>query len=383
LFPGVFFDFISQAESQQFAQFQSQGNAAQINAYLAELETARMSIFKADAIRSFLFILIAGALLWLYSFNKLKSHVLIALVSVLILIDMAAVANRYLDSEDFVRKSKMTKPYQASIADQEIIKDNDPNFRVFNLAVNSFNDASTSYFHKSIGGYHGAKLRRYQELINHAILPERQMLVEAFQSETPMLEVDKTLPKLSVLNMLNTKYFILDPAQPPLQNRYALGNAWFVNSLNVVENADEEIKAVQDFNPARTAIVDKRFEEVISSLDLNDTLQYGTIRLTNYKPNKLTYLSKANEDAFAVFSEIYYSEGWNAYIDGEKAAHARVNYVLRGMRVPAGEHQIVFAFEPAVYRTGETISLISSIVLILLIIGGAYLGFKEGRIFRA
>ncbi|MDZ7741836.1 MAG: YfhO family protein [Bacteroidota bacterium] len=194
-----------------------------------------------------------------------------------------------------------------------------------------------------------------------------------------MLAVDAALPKLSVLNMLNTKYFILDPAQPPLQNRYALGNAWFVNSIRMVENADEEIRAVQNFKPSRTAIVDKRFTDEIAAVALNDSTRYGSIRLTNYKPNKLTYQSKAKEDAFAVFSEIYYPAGWNAYIDGEKVPHVRVNYVLRGLPVPAGEHQIVFAFEPAVYRTGETISLISSIILILLIAGGLYIEYRKGE----
>ncbi len=379
LFPTVFLDFFSRAEADQFAQFRGQGNAAQINAYIDELESARMSIFKADAIRSFLFILVAAALIWFYSFNKLNKNLLIGLIAILFLIDLAVVANRYLDSNDFVRKSKMEKPYQASIADQEIIKDTDPNFRVFNLAVSSFNDASTSYFHKSIGGYHGAKLRRYQELITYAIIPERQKLMEAFQRESPMLAVDATLPKLSVLNMLNTKYFILDPAQPPLQNRYALGNAWFVNSIRMVENADEEISAVQNFKPSHTAIVDQRFSKEMAGVNLNDSTQYGSIRLTNYKPNKLTYQSKAKEDAFAVFSEIYYPEGWNAYIDGEKVPHVRVNYVLRGLPVPAGEHQIVFAFEPAVYRSGEAISLIASIILILLIAGGLYFEYRKGE----
>jgi Bacterial membrane protein YfhO len=384
LFPNLFFGFLSQAEIQQFAQYRNGGNAAQIDSYIAALEGARVSLFTADAIRSFFYILIAALLIWLYSIQKIGKNVLIALVAVLVLLDMVTVTHRYLNNDNFVRKSKMTNPYQASIADKEIIKDTDPDFRVFNLSNGSpFDDAGTSYFHKSIGGYHGAKLRRYQELIEHGIIPERAKLITAFQSNPDQMKIELALSSLPVLNMLNTKYFIIDAGQAPLQNDFALGNAWFIRQIKFADNADVEIKAIENFKPAEEVFIDKRFEKDVANVNVPDSVNPGSIVLTEYQPNLLTYASNSKLDGFAVFSEIYYPKGWNAYIDGEKAPHVRVNYVLRGMNIPAGEHKIEFKFEPIVYSIGETISLISSILVFLVLIGAVFFEFKSCRLKKA
>ncbi len=388
LFPGLFNFFaddeINSLKSQYIAQFRNAGySQAQMNEFvnnhlpviLDNLEQARISVFKADAIRTFLYVILGAAVLWLYGMGKLGRNILIAVLGVLILIDMATICYRYLNDDDYVRKSKIKTPYQATIADQEIIKDRDPYYRVFNMSVNTFNDASTSYFHKSIGGYHGAKLRRYQELIDYGIMPERQKILSVFQNNPGFSQIDNLLRQLPVLNMLNTKYIILDPAQPPLQNRYALGNAWFVNNFEIVENADGEIKGISEFNPKQTALIDKRFESYLTSYN-NGVDSLAFIKLVNYKPNKLTYKFGSSKDQLTVFSEIYYNKGWNAYVDGVLIPHFRVDYVLRAMIIPAGVHNIEYRFEPTVYTTGERVSLISSILLIILIVGGLYLEFR-------
>jgi hypothetical protein len=261
---------------------------------------------------------------------------------------MWTVNKRYLNADDFVRNKKVEVPYQATAADIKILADNDPNFRVFNQSVSTFNDASTSYFHKSIGGYHGAKLKRYQELITSHI----------------------SIGNRAVINMLNTKYFIT-PEGKVMQNSGAMGNAWFINEINMVANADAEIASLNGFNPANTAIVDVRFsEQMIDGLD-----NFGTsIILTEYKPNYLKYNSTSSKNGIAIFSEIYYDKGWNAYVDGELKPHFRANYVLRGMQIPAGNHVVEFKFEPAVYHVSERIALISSIILLLLL---AFVSTKE------
>ena len=317
------------------------------------LRQDRAAILSADAIRSLVFILLAGGAVWAM-INKvvIKTPLLLFTVLImLILIDMWTVNRRYLNNESFVRKSVDAVPFQPSVADQIIMKDKDPNFRVFNQTVgNPFADASTSYFHKSLGGYHGAKLRRYQELIDFHLAKGN----------------------MNVYNMLNTKYFIVPGEQggpPQMQiNMEALGNAWFVNNARMVNNADEEINALSDFVPTETAIYDKRFaSQVEGRIISKDTT--GTISLTEYKPNHLTYKSQTGSEQLAVFSEIYYDKGWDAYIDGKPAPYFRANYVLRAMIVPAGSHTIEFKFEPKVYATGEKIAYASSILLVLLALG--------------
>ena len=338
LIPSLFFDFVGGQDASL------EKNGWPIDA----LQSDRAGLLSADAWRSFIFIVLTFVTLWLFLKNQLQSKYVILIVGVLVLADMWTVNKRYLNNDNFASKRKVEKPYQASQADQQILNDKDPNFRVFNQTVSTFNDASTSYFHKSIGGYHGAKLKRYQELIENHIAKGN----------------------MAVLNMLNTKYFISQQGQVQ-QNPGAMGNAWFVNNVNIVANADAEIAALNGFNPDSTAIVDTRFsDQIIDNLDNSN----ATITLEEYKPNYLKYASSSTKDGIAIFSEIYYDKGWNAYIDGKLKTHFRANYVLRGMQIPAGNHLVEFKFEPSTYKTGEIVALVSSAILLLLL---AFVSFKE------
>lgn len=346
-----FFSFVSPADEQYKAYFPDW--------MISAIRADRAAMLKSDALRSVAFIILAAGILWALFNSKLKKQYAIPALILFILIDLWAVNRRYVNNDSFVRKSVEANPFEPTPADQLILKDIDPNFRVFNQTVSPFNDASTSYFHKSIGGYHGAKLRRYQELIEHHL----------------------TKGNMSVFNMLNTKYFIVpDRAnnnQPVTQiNMEALGNAWFVNEVKMVENADEEINALEGFIPNETAIVDKRFSEYVKGTDINRD-STATISLTSYKPNHLEYSTKALKNQLAVFSEIYYDKGWNAYVDGKLTPHFRANYVLRAMIIPAGTHKIEFKFEPRVYQVGEKVSLASSVVLLLLVLGSVGLMFRK------
>tara|TARA_B100001758_G_scaffold126664_1_gene108958 strand:- start:6100 stop:8475 length:2376 start_codon:yes stop_codon:yes gene_type:complete len=338
IIPSLFFDFVGIQDTNL------EKNGWPIDAIQAD----RVTLLSVDAWRSFIFIFLTFLTLWIYLKNKLKSKYAILIIGLLVLADMWTINKRYLNDSHFVRKSKVEKPYVKTQADQQILRDTDPNFRVFNQSVSTFNDASTSYFHKSIGGYHGAKLKRYQELIENHI----------------------SIGNPAVINMLNTKYVISRNGKVQ-QNPGALGNAWFVNLVNIVSNADDEIAALNGFNPSNTAIVDKKFvEQIIDNLDNSN----ANIILTEYKPNYLKYNSKSTKDGIAIFSEIYYDKGWNAYIDGELKPYFRANYVLRGMLIPKGNHIIEFKFEPSTYKTGERVSLASSIILLLLL---AFVSFKE------
>ena len=377
LLPETFFGFLSQVEIDQFDKYRQGGsNAQQLDLFMANLESARISIFRSDAIRSFFFIIFGAAAVWLFSIKKISKNIFILILGVLFLADLVPISHRYLNNDNFVRKSKVDKPFQASIADQEIIKDTDPNYRVLNMAVSTFNDASTSYFHKSIGGYHGAKLRRYQELIEHNITVEQQKLIAIFSGNINYNKVTEGLSKLSVLNMLNTKYIIVNPAQAPIRNIFAYGNAWLVDNFVIAENADKEIDLLNKYNLKQSAVVDKRFEQQLTGYQFGID-STASIKLTNYKPNELKYQFNSIKNQLVVFSEIYYEKGWNAYVDGKPTPHFRADYVLRAMIIPAGEHNVVFKFEPKVYNVGEKVSLISSILLILLLIGGLYYEFQK------
>ena len=337
-----------------FFNFQGLNDAQYGEALTEALQLDRASLFSADAFRSLAFILFSGVGIWLYLNKTIKKTPLILLTGLLILGDMWVVNKRYLNDENFKAKRKILQPFTPSVADSQILQDPDPNYRVYNTTVSPFNDASTSFFHKSIGGYHGAKLKRYQELIDFHI----------------------SKGNMNVLNMLNSKYFIVrgQNNQPIAQrNPNALGNAWFVSDIIIVENSDEEIQKLGQINTANQVLVDQRYD-VPPTIDYDST---ATIQLTNYKANHLSYTSSATTKQFAVFSEIYYDKGWNAYIDGELVPHIRANYLLRALPIPSGQHTIEFKFEPQTYYATENITLFSSLIVIIALFGAVFKEVKD------
>ncbi|HPE18667.1 MAG TPA: YfhO family protein [Tenuifilaceae bacterium] len=310
------------------------------------IRTDRAALLRADAIRSLAFVLLGAGSIYALQYKKVKPAYFIAILGVLIVADMWVINRRYLNNDNFENITRVEVPFTPTNADKQILADTTLYFRVFNLTVSTFNDANTSYFHKSLGGYHGAKLRRYQEIIDH--------------------HLSKQNPK--VVDMLNTRYIIARRGESivAMQNPGALGNAWFVDSFSMVENADEEIEALNNFNPAREAIVDRRFAEFVPNESLSPVDSTDLIELTSYSANRLTYKYKASSERFTVFSDIYYPKGWTAYVDGEKADHFRVNYILRAMILPEGKHEVTFEFKPKMFNAGYTIDLVSSLLLIVV-----------------
>jgi len=363
---GAFFDFVSQYDQdKKLPQW-----------LLAALQSDRHSLLLSDSLRSFVFIALAIVLLWLYITQKLKNQtIVIAILGLLIISDMWMVDKRYLNNSSFESKSKAKQEFTPSKCDEFILKDNEKDFRVFNLD-NPFNDANTSYYHNSIGGYHGAKLKRYKELIDTMLTNEMMMITKAFSTKPIDSSVFATMKKVSALNMLNTKYIIYNPEAPPIENPNKLGNAWFVDRYKLAANADSELCALKTFNPATTAIIDKRYESFVANYK-NKKDSTATIKLASYGPNDLVYDAKITKDQLTVFSEIYYDKGWNVYLDGKLTPYFRANYVLRAMVIPAGTKKIEWKFEPAVYYTGEKVSLAFNILLILVVIGGFYYEFRN------
>jgi hypothetical protein len=343
------------------------------------LESDRQQMLRTDALRTLVFILLVAGLLYAYYLKKIKVSlsVVIVLLGLLVIVDMWSVNKRFLNNDQFVNRKNIEQPYQPTVADQAILQSPGKNERVLNLTVSTFNDASTSYFHPSIGGYHGAKMRRYQDLISTSISEEMTMLIHAMQSQD-LGQIDSTLKILNVLNMLNTKYIIINPNSAPLTNSFACGNAWFINDLVLAEYADDELLKLNDIDIRSQATLDRRFEEKVDQMSFSEDPS-ARIELTDYLPNRMTYASSSSEKQFAVFSEIYYEEGWEASIDGQPAEIVRVNYTLRGLEVPAGDHTIVFEFKPTTYFTGEKISYAGSILLILLLIGAAILELRKSK----
>lgn len=379
MMPSTFFDFFSATEISQFDELRAQGSdVQQIDLFMSNLEAARIAIFKADAIRSFFYILLGAAWVWIFIRYKLSKYLLVAGVSLLVIIEMSGVNLRYLSKEDFVSKRKMEKPFQASTADNAILADKSPGYRVLNLAVNTFNDASTSYFHRSIGGYHGAKLKRYQELIDFQIDPELQLIYTTFKNNPTDSSISALFPQLHAINMLNTKYIIFNPDAPPLTNPNALGAAWFVTDYKLVENPDMEIASLKDIDPATTALIDKRFADQVNNKELKSDSLSGIV-LMDYQPNKLVYNSNSATQQIAVFSEIYYADGWKAFLNGNEVPYFRANYVLRAMVVPAGKNTIEFRFEPTQYYRGESMSMIGSILIIILAGGVIFIEIRNCR----
>ena len=342
LIPGLAGSFIN--ETRDKASF-GESYDQLINAISADRE----SLLRMDALRSFAFILIGAGLIYAFIAKKIQANYLFIGLALAITVDMWAVDKRYLNDSNFGKKVKnLDAEVPPNAVDMQIMSDPAKYYRVYNLTVNPFTDGNTSRYHKSIGGYHAAKLKRYQELIENQI----------------------SKGNMNVLSMLNTKYFITAPQGTnqvmPQTNPMACGNAWFIQEIKYVANADSEMLALTNFDPKKTVFIDERFKERVGNINLAKDSS-ANIALTYYSPDTLNYSSNASAESFAVFSEIYYEKGWNAYVDGQKADHVRVNYVLRGMKVPAGKHEISFRFEPANYFLGEKIAFASSIALILLV----------------
>ena len=330
---------------------------SQYEGLLDAVKADRVSLLYNDSFRSLILIALGFVLLWAFLKQKINQFKVVIIFTVLILFDLVQVNLRYINDEDFRQARKIDKPFKASTADIQILKDK-THYRVANFSGDPFQDGRTSYFHKSIGGYHAAKMGRYQDLI----------------------EFHLSKQNMEVYNMLNVKYFIVpgdDGKEQIQQNPFNNGNAWFVNEVQYVQTANEEIKALDSLNTKKIAVLRDHNSYGFQDLKKYDTDSLATIKLTKYSLNELNYESISNQNEFAVFSEIYYKDGWNAYIDGELKPHFNVNYVLRGLEIPAGKHVIEFRFEPKVIQTGSTIALISYVLLVLIPVGWFFYDKKK------
>lgn len=379
IMPTVFFSsFVSTNEQSMLQNAANAGYipADQLGAIFANMSEMRQAIFTADSWRSFWVVALGAAALVLFMMRKISSKILVAIVSVICLVDMWGINKRYLNDSMFVMPSERKDNIQPSQADLEIMKDKSLDYRVLNLTTNTFNENETATFHNSIGGYHAAKLRRYQELIDEHIQYEMQKVSQAIPQVNGDLTAVNGDSLTPVLNMLNTKYYIvgLQGGQKlPIINPHANGNAWFVNDVKYAKNANEEIDALHHINTKTTAVVDEQFKAIVGEAS-TDTA--ATITLVAYEPNKLTYETDAKKDGVAVLSEIYYP-GWTATIDGNNTEITRANYVLRCIKVPAGKHTIVVEFNPQTVNTTETIAYGALALLLIGIITDIILRLKK------
>lgn len=376
LMPTLFFsDFISSQELEAFKSIPAE--------YLSPLESnlrsIRESIFTADCWRSFWIIVIGTLLLFLYKFKKLKAEYMVGAIAILCLIDMWQVNKRYLNDEMFVEKSVREQAQPMTQTDRQILQDKSLDYRVLNLASNTFNENETSYYHKSIGGYHAAKLRRYQELIDAYISPEMQKMMPAIAKaggDMTKVNGDSLFP---VLNMLNAKYFIV-PFQAnqtvAIENPYVYGNAWFVDKVTYVKNANEELDALGKLNLRHEAVADARFQSQLGESKNQDST--SIVKLTAYEPNQLTYDVRSATGGIVVFSEIFYPE-WTATVDGKPVEIGRVDYVLRALNVDKGHHKVVLTFDPKSVKQTETVAYLSYGVLLLVVLFAVYFKRKEDK----
>lgn len=376
LMPTLFFsNFISSQEMEAFKSIPAE--------YLSPLESnlrsIRESIFTADCWRSFWIIVIGTLLLFLYKFKKLKAEYMVGAIAILCLIDMWQVNKRYLNDEMFVEKSVREQAQPMTQTDRQILQDKSLDYRVLNLASNTFNENETSYYHKSIGGYHAAKLRRYQELIDAYISPEMQKMMPAIAKaggDMTKVDGDSLFP---VLNMLNAKYFIV-PLQAnqtvAIENPYVYGNAWFVDKVTYVKNANEELDALGKLNLRHEAVADARFQSPLGESKNQDST--SIVKLTAYEPNQLTYDVRSATGGIVVFSEIFYPE-WTATVDGKPVEIGRVDYVLRALNVDKGHHKVVLTFDPKSVKQTETVAYLSYGVLLLVVLFAVYFKRKEDK----
>ena len=376
MMPSMFFSsFISTSELQAL-----QGLPGEyLQPVMTNLTEMRQHMFTSDALRSFYIILVGTGILLAVAYGKLKKEYAVAIILVLCLVDLWTVNKRYLNDEMFVPESERETPQQMTQTDEQILHDKSLDYRVLNLASNTFNENETSYYHKSIGGYHAAKLRRYQEMIEQYISPEMQQTMQAVAEaggDMTQVKGDSIFP---VLNMLNTKYFIF-PLQGgqtvPLQNPYTYGNAWFVDKIQYVQNANEEIDGVGKIDLRHVAVADAKFKEQLGEAVEQDTA--SIVIITAYEPNELKYDVNSGKGGVVVFSEIYYP-GWTATIDGEPAELGRVNYILRALNVKPGKHEVVLSFFPKSVATTETIAYTAYGILILVLLGAAYMEYRRRK----
>lgn len=352
----------------------------ELSGILANLQEMRGALVSADALRSFIIIGIGCTLLWLYATGKLRSSLTIAGITLLCIGDMWSVNKRYLHDEQFVPGSIQTETFTKSKTDELILQDPALDYRVLNFATDAFNENNTSYWHKNVGGYHAAKLRRYQELIERHISPEMQAAYQEIATAGGEMDsVDAS--KFRVLNMLNTKYFIFPAGKQgqtvPVLNPYAYGNAWFVDKVQYVDNANQEIDALNSVLPTETAVVDARFKDILKGATEGYKDSLSTIRLTSYEPNRLVYETENAKDGIAVFSEIYYPDGWHVTIDGQPSQLGRADYILRTMYVPAGKHTIEMRFDPKSLHVTEGIAYGALILLVLGVIVIVWIARKK------
>ena len=372
--PKLFFSFFSQSEAEQFAQLSSGKDGAIYASFATQLENVRIAIFRKDALRSLLFILIAAVPLFLYGKGKLKTQIAFPILAVLVLVDMYTIDRRYLNNDNFISKRQFDKPFTASAANQYILNDKTLDFRVADITKDAFNDASTCYFHKSIGGYSGAKLRRYQDIISQYLGSELNQLRSAKTGE----DMIQSLSQLKVLNMLNTKYIIYNPNSQPFQNPFAFDNAWLANDIQWVDTPNEEFDAIGTTDLQHTAIMHKEFQNQVSSYNPSDS--EGTITLTDYRPNQVSYRFEADEDKLVVFSEIWTSKGWTMRLDGQEHPILRANYLLRAAMIPAGSHEIIMRYEPKIWKVGGIISLVSSLAILLATVVAVIFTLKKQKV---
>ncbi len=374
MMPSAFFDsFISTSEMQALKGLP----AEHVGPLMANLTEMRQAMFTSDAMRSFWIILAGTGILLGFMFGRLKKEYAVGIILVICLVDLWTVNKRYLNDEMFVPKSEREAPQQMTQTDEQILRDKSLDYRVLNLASNTFNENETSYYHKSIGGYHAAKLRRYQEMIEQYISPEMQaifMAVSEAGGDMTKVNGDSIWP---VLNMLNTKYVIL-PLQGgqtvPLQNPYTYGNAWFVDKIQYAANANEEMETVGQIDLRHEAVADAKFKTQLGEAVEQDSVSIVTIK--GYEPNELSYEVSSGKGGVVVFSEIYYP-GWTATVDGQPAELGRVNYILRALNVKPGKHDVVLTFKPKSVNTTETIAYVSYVILIFMMLGAAFMAYRR------
>ena len=377
LMPDLFFgNYISEGERQAIQGLSEYGWP--VNQVMENLNDMRRAVFTADAMRSCIIILIGFGILKLYRYRKLKEVPMVACLALLCLVDMWSVNKRYLSDKDFVRPRPNIEAFPLTDVDAEILQDTDKYYRVLNLTVSTFNDNTTSYYHKSIGGYHAAKLRRYQELIEAHIQNEIQ---EVWNAAPSLDEVngDSLFPVLNMLNMQHTILPLQGGGKAQVENPHANGNAWFVREVRYVEDADEELAGLKHLDTKRVAVADKRFESVLGSAKPDST---ATATLTGYEANELQYDVESQDGGVLVFSEIYYP-GWTCTVDGQPVEIGRVNYVLRAIRVDGGKHKVVLTFKPRSECITETIAYSALGLLALLFVGLLVRPLVRGRVKKA